>query len=243
MTLEIVVFDGLRSFAFAEDAITMGNFKTYYCEKKIFKMSDRLSSVSLVSGNSGISGRKIKDLIDEYIEKTDVEDMVTIKEIMDSFNEFVSKTAEKVEISDYVNETFSVFKKKISSYINPYPQKSQFSDYLKYKSSVGSIGFLDDNVLLNQLISNCANLLSATYNDIEYEDLKFYLRMCYYDFLVENSINMVFVGYDECWENPTYFNYSILCNCEDQLMIVNHYSVCNCDSRMYSLWLKIVIYD
>lgn len=66
----------------------------------------------------------------------------------------------------------------------------------------------------------------------EFVKLKKYLKTIYYSNLLNNSTNFVLMGYDEINENPTYLNYYILANVDNQLQIMAEFSLYNCNSTM-----------
>lgn len=58
MTSQIVVLNKKRSFALSESTLILDGFKSYDGEEKIFKISDKLSAVILVSGNGRLDKQK-----------------------------------------------------------------------------------------------------------------------------------------------------------------------------------------
>lgn len=58
------------------------------------------------------------------------------------------------------------------------------------------------------------------------------LKRCYYNYLIKISPNIVFVGYDEKNENPTYIKYAILFNNLHNLEIYEEYSIYNYGGTM-----------
>lgn len=60
MTLEIVILNQKRTFTIADSNVTINDCKTFEGEQKTFKISDRLSCVLLLSGNSEFDSQKMK---------------------------------------------------------------------------------------------------------------------------------------------------------------------------------------
>ena len=93
-----------RSFVLSDSTVTLGKFKTFDCEEKIFRISENPSCVAMVSGSGRFSNQKIKDLIDEYLTKTKIEDINSVEGIKNSFNDFISRASPKITTSMYIKD-------------------------------------------------------------------------------------------------------------------------------------------
>lgn len=58
MTLEVIFLNKNRTFVAADSNVTINDCKTFEGEQIIFRITDRLSSVLLLSGNSEFDGQK-----------------------------------------------------------------------------------------------------------------------------------------------------------------------------------------
>lgn len=232
MTLEIVILNQKRTFAISDSTVTIDDCKTYDGEQKIFKISDRLSTVLLLSGNSELDGQKLKNFIDEYVSKTNFNEITSVDEIKDTLNDSIAESSQILTPSDYVKSTFPEFERNIKQSIEKIQSKDQIIQFLKLNSSEEEFDFLIENNSLKSNINRLANSLFSIKNKDEYEMIKFYLKQTYFNFLISNSPNIVLVGYDEVHENPTYVNYAILFNNSGKLETIEIYSVHNCVSTM-----------
>lgn len=222
MTSQIVVLNKKRSFVLSESASIVDEFKSYVGEEKVFKISEKLSTVVLVSGNGRFNGEKLKNYIAKYLAKTNMDNIQTVDEVKNTLNECISQSSGKMDVNEYINNTFPEFEKSIQK-IN----ENHIVEYLKLNSSNEDIDVLKNNKLLNNRISKLINSRFSIDDKIELDKLKFYLRRCYYDYLIKSSTNLVIVGYDDKNEYPTFFKYSILFNNDNGLEIVEGYSLKN----------------
>ena len=232
MTLEIVILNQKRTFAAADSNVTINDCKTFEGEQKIFKISDRLSSVLLLSGNSEFDGQKMKNFIDEYVSKTDFNEIKSVEEIKDTLNESIAKSSRKMTLDEYVGSTFTEFEKSIKKSVGILDSKDQIIQFLKMNSFEDDVDFLRGNNTLNSNLNKFANSLIDIESKDEFELIKHYLRQTYITFLIKNSPNIVLVGYDEVNENPTYIDYEILFNHEGKIETVVKYAVHDCVSTM-----------
>ena len=207
MTLEIVVLDQKRTFAAADSMVTVDDCKTYDGEQKIFKISDRLSAILLLSGNSEFEGQKLKNLIDEYVSKTDFNQINSMEEIKETLNESIVQSSKEINLEEYIETTFDDFEKRIKIQIVKYDTTNQKIEFLKLNSFDEDIDFLTSNKLLNLKIMKLTNSLFKIKNKNEFNIIKFYLIGNYINSIIKNSPNVVLVGYDENNDYPTYINY------------------------------------
>ena len=232
MTLEITILNQKRTFAAADSNVTINDCKTFEGEQKIFKISDRLSSVLLLSGNSEFDGQKMKNFIDEYVSKTDFNEIKSVEEIKDTLNESIAKSSGSMTIDEYVESTFAEFEKSIKNSIDNLDGKDQIIQFLKMNSFEDDVDFLSGNKTLNSNLNKFANSLNDIQSKYEFELIKHYLKQTYITFLISNSSNIVLVGYDDVNENHTYINYAILFNHYGKIETIVKYSVHDCKSTM-----------
>ena len=159
MTLEIVVLDQKRTFAAADSMVTIDDCKTYDGEQKIFRISDRLSAILLLSGNSEFEGQKLKNLIDEYVSKTDFNQINSVEEIKETLNESITQSSKEINLEEYIETTFDDFEKRIKIQIEKYDTTNQKIEFLKLNSFDEDIDFLTRNKLLNLKIMKLTNSL------------------------------------------------------------------------------------
>ena len=231
MTSQILILNKKKSYAVSDSVVTIDDCKTYDGEQKIFEISQELSTILLLSGNSRFAGQSIKNFIDEYVSKTDFKTINTVNEIKDTFNDCISESTQKCNVDEYVHDTFIDFEKNMKKLIKN-SDKESLIENLKSNSFCTDIDFLKDNSLLNSKITKLANLLLNINSKNEFNCMKHYLTRNYYAFLINNSPNIVLMGYDKCNNNPTYFNYNILANINGKLEIHDEYSVTDCKSTM-----------
>ena len=231
MTSQIVIINGNRSFAITESNLTLDEFKTYVGEEKIFEISQKLSAVALVSGSGRFDSQKIKNHITRYLAKTDMDEIKSVLEIKNTLNDCIVKSTRKSDPSKYVKSTFPKFENMIIG-ISKNLNKYEFIEYLKMNSLNENINVLDNNNLLNNSINKLRNTLFDINDKYDSNELKFYLKRNYYNYLVKLSTNLVLVGYDEEYENPTYIKYAILFNNDGKLEIYDEYFLNNCNSTM-----------
>lgn len=105
-------------------------------------------------------------------------------------------------------------------------------EYLKNNALNENIEFLDNNNLLNNLLSNYINFNYAVNTKSEFQEMKSALRGYYYKFINDSSTNLILVGYDIPHENPTYIKFSLLCNTKYGLKTLEEYSVFDCKATM-----------
>lgn len=184
MTTQIVIINGNRSFAITESNLTLDEFKTYVGEEKIFEISQKLSAVALVSGSGRFDSQKIKNHITRYLAKTDMDEIKSVLEIKNTLNDCIVKSTRKSDPSKYVKSTFPKFENMIIG-ISKNLNKYEFIEYLKMNSLNENINVLDNNNLLNTLFD-----INDKYDSNE---LKFYLKRNYYNYLVKLSTNLVLV--------------------------------------------------
>lgn len=232
MTLEIVVLNQKRTLAVADSMVTIDDCKTYDGEQKIFKITDRLSTILLLSGNSEFEGQKLKNLIDEYVSKTDFNQINSIEEIKETLNKSIANSSSGINIDEYVKITFDDFEKFIKKSISQYDTKKQKIDFLKINSFDYNIDFLTGNKLLNSKIMKLTHHLFDVKSKNELNEINSYICKNYSNFLVKDSPNIVLIGYDQINENPTYINYALLMNNKGRIETIEMYSVHNCDSTM-----------
>lgn len=221
MTSQIVVLNKKRSFALSESTLILDGFKSYDGEEKIFKISDKLSTALLISGNGRFDNEKLQNHILKFLAKTNIDNITSVKGIKNSFNKFIHESCSKMDVDDYIRDTFPNYEQKIKS-IN---DQSELIEFLKENSLKENIEVLEDNGLLNNLLLKLFHSLSINKKSIKFNEIKFYLKRCYYNYLINFSTNIVIVGYDEENENPTFIKYAILFNNYNNLEIYNQYSL------------------
>lgn len=232
MTLEIVILNQKRTFAVADSNVTINDCKTFEGEQKIFKISDKLSCVLLLSGNSEFDGQKMRNFIDEYVSKTDFNEIKSIEEIKGTLNASIAESSRNLTLDEYVESTFVEFEKSIRQSIDILEGKDQVIQFLKMNSFEENVDFIRGNESLDSNLDMFANSLIDIESKDEFDLIKCYLRQSYITFLIKNSPNIVLVGYDEANENPTYINYAMLLNNEGNMESIVKYSVHDCVSTM-----------
>lgn len=232
MTLELIILNQNRTFTAADSNVTINDCKTFEGEQKIFRITDRLSSVLLLSGNSEFDGQKMKNFIDEYVLKTDFNEIESIEEIKRTLNESIAKSSRSLTLDEYVESTFVEFEKSIEKSISDLDDKDRIIQFLKLNSFDGDVDFLNQNKTLDSNLKRFANSSFDIKSKDEFELIKFYLRQAYITFLINNSPNIVLVGYDEANENPTYIDYAMLLNNRGKIETIVKYSVHDCVSTM-----------
>lgn len=231
MTTQIVILNQYRSFAISDSRVTIDDCKTYDGEQKIFKISDKLSTVLLLSGNANFEDNEVKNLIEEYVSKTDFGKITSVEEIKDTFNEFIAESSPSSTPDEYIELTFAEFEKVIKKSIDEFDSKDQLIEFLKFNSSDYEVDFLTNNRLLNSNINKLVNTIGIE-SKVEFEKVKLYLMGCYVKFLIFKSPNIVLVGYDELYENPTYIEYVILFNNQGKMECIERFYIPNCVSTM-----------
>ena len=224
MTSQIIVLNKKRSFAISESKLTLDDFKIYVGEEKIFKISDRLSAVAMVSGSGRFGGETLKNHIGKYRAKINMDEIKSVLEIKDTLNDCIQKSTESVTADEYIQNTFPNFERKIKNFSKD-NQRDSVIEFLKLNSLNEDIDVLEGNMLLNNQITKLINSVFTIDDKIEANELKFYVRRCYYDYLIKSSPNIVIVGYDEDYENPTLVKYSMLFNNVDTLEICDEYII------------------
>ena len=225
MTSQIVIINGNRSFAITESNLTLDEFKTYSGEEKMFKVSDNLSAIVLISGNGRFDSRNLKSYISKYLAKTDMDEIKSVLEIKDSLNDCIVKSSRKSNPTEYVQYSFPKFESKIR-YLSKIMDSNLLLKHLKLNSFDGEIDVLKDNELLNDSIIGLAH---SIFNDV---NLAGYIKRGYYNYIVKSSTNLAIVGYDEENENPSYVKYAILFNDGGNLVISEEYCLNDCKSTM-----------
>ena len=198
----------------------------------MFKLSDRLSCVLLVSGNGRFDGKNIKEFVDEFCYKVDIDKIDTVDEIKNSLNESISNSSHSLTSDEYVRDKFPEFENIIRNMIAEIGDKSKSIHYLKLNSENLSIDFLNNSKLLDNLLSRLTNSLFQINDKNEFVEVKIYLKSNFYEFLLNKSSSFALVGYDESNDNPTYINYNILGNIDGKLEIIEKYSLYGCKSTM-----------
>lgn len=232
MTLEIVILNQKRTFTIADSNVTINDCKTFEGEQKTFKISDRLSCVLLLSGNSEFDSQKMKNFIDEYVSKTNFNEINSIEEIRKTLSESIAKSSRNLTLDEYVESTFAEFQKSVKKSIKILDGKEQIIQFLKLNSFGANVDFLSENKLLESNLNKLTNSLFDIKSKGEFELIKYYLKQTYVTFLISNSPNIVLVGYDGVNENPTYINYAMLFNNEGKIETIVKYSVYDCVSTM-----------
>ena len=111
-------------------------------------------------------------------------------------------------------------------------QKKQKIDFLKINSFEENIDFLKGNKLLDSYLAKLTNNLFHIESKNEFDEINFYLLRNYFNFLIKDSPNIVLIGYNQTYENPTCLNYALLFNNEGQIESIEIFSVHDCNSTM-----------
>ena len=216
MTSQIVVLNKKRSFVVTESAVIIDDFKSYEGEEKLFEISCNHSTVLLVSGNGRFNGENLKNYIVKFNAKINLDEIQTVEEIKTSLNDCISNSSDKIDVDEYIENTFPMFEENINN--------GSITLHSKKTLSNNEIKILDNNKLLDKLLLKLSDSLSST---MDTKELISILRVIYYDYLIKSSPNLVIVGYDDENEFPSFFKYSILFNSVDGLEIVEEYSLNN----------------
>lgn len=189
MTLEIVILNQKRTFTIADSNVTINDCKTFEGEQKIFKISDRLSCVLLLSGNSEFDSHKMKNFIDEYVSKTNFNEINSIEEIRKTLSESIAKSSRNLTLDEYVESTFAEFQKSVKKSIKILDGKEQIIQFLKLNSfgiaqddddvdlvltGFNDNTFIDINHVVLELLDEFGNLnqLDQSISDSISEELK-----------------------------------------------------------------------
>ena len=125
--LNAIVAGGfIRFFSFL--GIGYLTFHLYECAEKMFKISDKLSAVALLSGEARFGGEDIKNFITKYLSKTDID------KINSTLNRCNSKSSSKRDVNDYIKKTFPYFESIIKNL-----NQNSLMDFLKNHSLKDSI--------------------------------------------------------------------------------------------------------
>ena len=68
-----------------------------------------------MSGNSEFDGQKMKNFIDEYVSKTDFNEIKSVEEIKDTLNESIAKSSRKMTLDEYVGPHLLNLKKVLKN--------------------------------------------------------------------------------------------------------------------------------
>ncbi|WP_407423457.1 hypothetical protein [Methanobrevibacter sp.] len=217
MTTELIAMNGNAIAIAVDSAVTVNRQKTAFGFTKLFPI-EKIPMAIMLYGSSYFENIPMENLIAEFIQKTNFNEVNTVLKIKNSFLEFLSKNTLHHDFKSDIEYRFNIFKKEIIEYFsNLNEDKINFviKKYLKLELP-NFIKQLDEYNQYDFLFKELKSIIGTG----KWKAFKNYF---FYKFCTSVT-GIVIVGFDEGKNFPSYINIDILLNNGGYIEYVNEKS-------------------
>ncbi|MBQ9161534.1 MAG: hypothetical protein IJ122_09510 [Methanobrevibacter sp.] len=188
-------------------AITTPDNKSYTTGKKIFSPDSNYPVAVMINGYIDFEDISLETLIGEFAKNTNFNNVKTIKEIKNSFIDYLQKNTQYTSSDEYLRWILDSFKENIAEEINEYG----FKDVISYKKRKELLPFIEEYENFDrEFFDIITEADKRKYNQILWEIFS-------YELSFEGS-GIIFAGFDEKHYYPSFFEINIFCNDNGKLI-------------------------
>ena len=210
----------------ADSAVTVGGIKTYNGVNKLFMLSNSPPRGIIIFGSADFENIPMETLIKEFKRTTDFKKENDILKIKDKLLKFLSENTPKTNMENNIKILLPLFKNFIKIEFENI-KTGNFEEFILNQGKRKLPDFLFEIKELNNYEYEFDEIIPQDINEDKQEILNKSLRNIFFDFMLSMSTGIVIAGFNEKEMFPSYLQFNIHFNYNNEIKTSNFDSLIN----------------
>lgn len=226
MTSEVVIMNRNAVVMAADSAVTVGGVKTYNGVNKLFLLSNSPPMGIMIFGSADFENIPMETLIKEFKRQTDFKEQTNIQMIKETFLKFLSENTPKTNINSKIEIALPLFKNFIKMELD-YIKPENFEEFIINQGKRDLPDFIYEIDELNNYNYEFNEIIPPEIEKDKHQNLINAIKNIFFDFIISMSTGIVIAGFNEKEMFPSYIQFNIHFNYDNEVKISNFDSLIN----------------